>query len=211
VIAFYSVKLEGLNVCGEFCVTTMVKSRITPTLFFLGAIVLAALAYFLEPRIKAVEAVNGISFPKDFQTQLVKYATVERPDGLIRDEFASQAVIDAARNGTPIPVGSMLVIQAFYGSSLGRSGQQNVHVMVKQNSSNNAWAFAAFNPDGSIEANMDLTDCKQCHSSALIGRDSIFSFALLQNFVATGKPGFAYCSFPARIPCTSDADFSRGR
>jgi Cytochrome P460 len=190
----------------------MVKSRITPTLFFLGAIVLTAVAYFLEPRIKAVEVVNGIAFPKDFQSQFVKFATVERPDGLIRDEFASQAVIDAARDGKAIPVGSMVVIQAFYGSSLGRLGQQNVHVMVKQNDSErNAWAFAAFNPDGSVEPNMDLTDCKQCHSSAVIGRDSIFSFALLQNFVTTGKPGFAYCSFPARIPCTSDADFSRGR
>jgi hypothetical protein len=190
----------------------MVKKRITPTLFFLGAIVLAAFAYLLEPHQKALGVVNGIPFPKDFQTQLVKYAVVERPDGLIRDEFASQAVIDAARDGKPIPVGSMLVIQAFHGSSLGRSGQQNVHVMVKQNSSErNAWAFAAFNPDGSLEANMDLTDCKQCHSSAVIGRDSIFSFALLQNFIATGKPGFAFCSFPARIPCTSDTDFSRGR
>jgi hypothetical protein len=188
----------------------MVKLKLTPTIFFLGAIALAVLAFLLEPRQKAV--VNGIAFPTNFQTQLVKYAVVERPDGLIRDEFASQAVIDAARDGKPIPVGSMLVIQAFYGSSLGRLGQQNVHVMVKQNESEqNAWAFAAFNPDGSVEPNMDLTDCTQCHSSALIGRDSIFSFALLQNFVATGKPGFAYCSFPARIPCTSDADFSRGR
>ncbi len=208
-IAFYSVKLGGLNVYGESCVTKMVKSRITPTIFFLGAIVLAVVAFWLEPHQKAV--VNGISFPTDFQTQLIKYAVVERPDGLIRDEFASQDVIDAARDGKPIPVGSMLVIQAFYGSSLGRLGQQNVHVMVKQNSSDNAWAFAAFNPDGSVEPNMDLSVCKQCHSSAVIGRDSIFSFALLQNFITTGKPGFAYCSFPARIPCTSDADFSRGR
>jgi hypothetical protein len=196
----------------EILRNNMVKSRITPTLFFLGAIVLAALAYFLEPRIKAVEVVNGIAFPKNFQSQFVKYATVERPDGFIRDEFASQSVIDAARDGKPIPVGATLVIQAFYGSSLGRAGEQNVHIMVKQNSSErNAWVFAAFNPDGSIEANMDTSDCKQCHSSAVIGRDSIFSFALLQNFVATGKPGFAYCSFPARIPCTSDADFTRGR
>jgi Cytochrome P460 len=188
----------------------MVKPKLTPTLFFLGAIVLAVLAFLLEPRQKAV--VNGIAFPTNFQTQLVKYAVVERPGGLIRDEFASQAVIDATRDGKSIPVGSMLVIQAFYGSSLGRLGQQNVHVMVKQNSSNNnAWTFAAFNPDGSVEPNMDLGVCKQCHSSAVIGRDSIFSFALLQNFIATGKPGFAYCSYPARIPCTSDADFSRGR
>ncbi len=188
----------------------MVKMRIPPTLFFLGAIVLALVAYWLEPQQKVV--VNGIVFPKNFQTQLIKYAVVERPDGLIRDEFASQTVIDAARAGKPIPVGSMLLIQAFYGSRNGRSGEQNVHVMVKQNSSeHNAWAFAAFNPDGSTEVNMDLTDCKQCHSSAVIGRDSIFSFALLQNFVNTGKPGFAFCSFPARIPCTSDADFSRGR
>lgn len=190
----------------------MVKMRITPTLLFLGAIVLAAIAYCLEPRIEALEVVNGIAFPKNFQNQFVKFATVERPDGLIRDEYASQAVIDAARAGKPIPVGSVLVIQAFYGSNMSRSGEQNVHVMVKQNlSERNAWAFAAFNPDGSVEANMDTSDCKQCHSSAVIGRDSIFSFALLQNFVATGKPRFAYCSFPARIPCTSDADFSRSR
>ncbi len=188
----------------------MVNLKPTPTIFFLGAIVLAAVAFWLEPRQKAV--VNGIAFPTNFQTKLVKYAVVERPDGFIRDEFASQNLIDATRDGKPIPVGSMLVIQAFYGSSLGRLGQQNVHVMVKQNDTErNAWAFAAFNPDGSVEPNMDLSDCKQCHSSAVIGRDSIFSFALLQNFVATGKPGFAYCSFPARIPCTSDADFSRGR
>ncbi len=188
----------------------MLKPKLTPTIFFLGAIALALVAYWLEPQQKAV--VNEIAFPKNFQIQLIKYATVERPDGLIRDEFASQNVIDATRDGKPLPVGSMLVIQAFYGSSLGRLGQQNVHVMVKQNSSkNDAWAFAAFNPDGSVEANMDVTDCKQCHSSAVIGRDSIFSFALLQNFLATGKPGFAYCSFPARVPCTSDTDFSRGR
>ena len=185
------------------------KLRVTPTIFFIGAVFLAAIAFFLDKPSKAL-VVNGITFPKDFQTELIKYATVERPDGLIRDEFASQAAIDATRASKPIPVGSVFVIQAFYGSSLGRLGQQNVHVMVKKNSNErSAWAFAAFNPDGSLEPNMDLETCSQCHSSALIGRDSIFSFALLQSFVLTGKPGFAYCSFPARIPCTSDADFSR--
>jgi hypothetical protein len=174
-------------------------------------VILAAIAFLIDKPVKSA-VVNDIAFPENFQTKFVKYATVERPDGLIRDEYASQAAIDATQEGKPIPVGSIVVIQAFYGSSLGRLGQQNVHVMVKKNSSDrNAWAFAAFNPDGSLEPNMDLQACIQCHSSALIGRDSIFSFALLQSFVLTGKPGFAYCSYPARIPCTSDADFSRNR
>jgi hypothetical protein len=186
--------------------------KFTPTLFFIFALLLVPIAFMLDKSSKTDIAVNGISFPKNFQTELVKYATVERPDGLIRDEFASRAAIDAARTGKPIPTGSVFVIEAFYGSSLGRVGQKNLHIMVKKSlSERNAWAFAAFNPDGSLEPNMDLTDCSQCHSSALIGRDSIFSFALLQQYALTGKPGFAYCSFPARIPCTSDADFSRNR
>ncbi len=186
------------------------KIKLTPSLFFIAAITLAAIAYFLEPAKENNTLVNGIAFPKDFQTKLVKYATVERPDGVIRDEFASQSAINATRAGKPIPVGSVFVIEAFYGSSETRLSKKNVHVMVKENSNNrNAWAFAAFNPNGSIEPNIDLETCSQCHSSALIGRDSIFSYALMQNFVLTGKPGFAYCSYPERIPCTSDADFSR--
>ena len=53
-------------------------------MFFIGAVVLAVLAFLLDKPSKAV-VVNGITFPKDFQTELIKYATVERPDGLIRE------------------------------------------------------------------------------------------------------------------------------
>ena len=43
------------------------KFQITPTVFFIAAVLLAAIAFLLDKPSKAL-VVNGITFPKDFQT-----------------------------------------------------------------------------------------------------------------------------------------------
>jgi Cytochrome P460 len=117
-----------------------------------------------------------VRFPDNFADG-VHYATVER--GNIREEiFTSRAVVDAVKNGQPIPSGAVITLVDY------RDGKLFRYVAMEKRSGwgaeyppekrNGEWEFQAFNADTSVNHNENLDRCFSCHK-AQVQRDFVFT------------------------------------
>jgi hypothetical protein len=141
----------------------------------------AALAIAMQARAGG----DNVAFPQNY-AQGVLFTTVDRPDNKqYREFYASQAAIDAAKAGQPLPSGTVLTMVQ-YAAKLdgqgnpekgadGRFIKTNVvgyAVMEKRtgwgteypdNIRNGEWEYQAFRPDKTPNPNANLTNCFTCH------------------------------------------------
>ncbi|MDX1529622.1 MAG: cytochrome P460 family protein, partial [Gammaproteobacteria bacterium] len=55
-----------------------------------------------------------VTFPGDYQTNFVRYTTINFPDrNQVRHYYANNAALEAARAGQPLPNGSFLLVEVF--------------------------------------------------------------------------------------------------
>src|SRR5262244_4409220 len=69
------------------------------------------------------QAPPAVPYPRDYKTKLVKYATVDRSDGLSRDLYASPGAIEALKRDEHLrefPVGVLLALDVHGAKALGR-------------------------------------------------------------------------------------------
>ena len=127
-----------------------------------GALVLAVAAVLASP---ATADRTLVKFPENFAED-VRYAIV--PRGNIRQEiFTSRAAIDAAKNGQPIPSGTVITLVDY------RDGKLFRYVVMEKRAGwgadyppemrNGEWEFQAFNADRSVNENDNVSRCFSCH------------------------------------------------
>lgn len=128
---------------------------------------------------------DKVAFPENY-AQGVLYATIDRPDNKqYRELYTSRAAIDAAKNGQPLPSGTVLTLVQ-YAAKLdaqgnpekdanGRFIKTNVvgyTVMEKrtgwgaeypETQRNGEWEYQAFRADKTPNAQANLTACFNCH------------------------------------------------
>lgn len=128
---------------------------------------------------------NALAFP-EYWSQGVMYGTVDRPDTKqFREFYTSAAAVKAAREGKPIPEGSIITLAA-YAAKLDDKGSPvldangrfikdklvAVNSMQKQAKAaqdipaelrNGDWIYQSFAPDGKVNDKANLTACYQCH------------------------------------------------
>jgi len=128
---------------------------------------------------------NKLQFPQGWD-QGVMYATVDRPDTKqYREFYTSAAAVKAAREGQPIPDGTVITLAA-YAAKLDADGKPlkdangrfmkdklvAVNSMQKQKGwgedipaaiRNGDWIYQSFTPDGQPNEKANLTACYQCH------------------------------------------------
>jgi hypothetical protein len=73
-----------------------------------------------------------VSYPREYQTSLVKYAVVDRVDGLSRDLYASRDAIEALTHdpGLELPVGTRLAIDVYRAKVLGRDPKSGATIFA---------------------------------------------------------------------------------
>jgi plastocyanin len=160
-----------------------------PTVIVAGAAagVMAALAYTSAGAQSTVPSgPNRLKYPEGWE-KWVLYATVDRPDTKQYREFyaSSQAVVDAAKQGKPLPNGTVLTLAAYAAKvddkgvplrdSYGRFIKDKlvaVNIMAKGEGfgaevpadiRNGDWLYQSFTPDGKVNDKANLTACFQCH------------------------------------------------
>lgn len=131
---------------------------------------------------------DRIAFPADYETKMQNYVSLDRTqnaDQVIR-LFAPKEALDAAKSGTELPYGTVLVAEIYKAkkdkdgevikSSLGRRIRDKfaaIAVMQKEKGwgeqypealRNGDWDFAIFNPKGERLADKDLNSCRGCHA-----------------------------------------------
>jgi plastocyanin len=128
---------------------------------------------------------NKLQFPSDWNKQ-VMYATVDRHDTKqYREFYTTQAAIDAAKAGKPIPDGTIITLAAYAAKvdAEGKpvkdaNGRFTKDKLVAVNSMqkkagwgndipaevrNGDWIYQSFTPDGAVNDKANLTACYQCH------------------------------------------------
>lgn len=174
----------------------------------------------------AAQGPPAVSYPKDYKTTLVKYALVDRVDGLSRDLYVSRDALDAVKRDPKLaefPVGALFALDvhsakvvrhdAKTGASLFEKSpdghllrtkdEHTLHLMQKTRAGFGSltWTFGGFDPATSLPLKLELPgDCLLCHQAALVS-DMSFSLTLLRRFVATGQVQYGYCAQPGRQVC----------
>ena len=150
-----------------------------------------------------------VPYPRDYKSGLVKYAVVDRSDGLSRDLYVSPDALDALKRNPALkefPVGALFASAAHQeaaGRMVRSKDERILHLMqrIQAGPGSQSWAFGGFDPVTTEPLPLQLPgDCLLCHQAAL-GSDMAFSMSLLKRFAATGAVQYGYCSQPGRQAC----------
>ena len=141
---------------------------------------------------------DKVAFPEGFDKGVL-YTTVDRADNKqYRELYTSQAAVDAAKKGQPMPDGTVVTLVQ-YKAKLGADGNPEKDangrfiktdilaytVMEKRkgwgteypdNIRNGEWEYQAFTAAKQVNANAKLTACFECHKPLPQGSDFLFSY-----------------------------------
>jgi Cytochrome P460 len=145
---------------------------------------------------------DKVAFPADYPKGVV-YMTLDRPENKqVREYFTSQAAIDAAKKGEPLPQGTVIIVVQ-YAAQLDAQGNptKDAHgrftktanvlgytVMEKragwgaeypETQRNGEWEYQAFRADKAPNPNANLTGCFNCHKPQAT-QDFVFSYDKLK-------------------------------
>ncbi|MEA2871552.1 MAG: hypothetical protein QOH67_1528 [Hyphomicrobiales bacterium] len=140
-----------------------------------------------------------VKFPENFDKG-VMFTTVDRPDNKqFREVYTSQAALDAAKKGEPLPDGTVITLLQ-YRAKLGADGNPEKDangrfiktnellaytVMEKRkgwgteypdNIRNGEWEYQAFQADKQVNTKAKLTACFECHKPLPPGQDFVFLY-----------------------------------
>lgn len=128
---------------------------------------------------------NKLKFPEGWDKGVL-YATVDRPDTKqYREFYTSAEAVKAAREGKPIPHGTVITLAA-YAAKLDAEGKpvkdangrfvkdklvavnsmqkdQGFGADIPESIRNGDWIYQSFTPDGQVNEKANLTACYQCH------------------------------------------------
>ena len=167
-----------------------------------------------------------VPYPRDYKTSLVKYAVVDRSDGMSRDLYASRDAINALQRDPRLqvfPVGVLFALDVYSARLVGRdpktraprfevtsqghlvrsNGERTLHLMrkIQPGFGSQNWAFAGFDPVTAKPLELHLPgDCLLCHQAALMS-DMAYSMNLLKRFAASGTVQYSFCPRPGRQAC----------
>jgi len=167
-----------------------------------------------------------VPYPRDYKTSLVKYAVVDRSDGLSRDLYASRDAVEALKRDPRLqefPVGVLFALDVYSARLVGRDpktraprfevtsqdhlvrskDERTLHLMqkIQPGFGSQNWAFGGFDPVTAEPLKLQLPgDCLLCHQAAVMS-DMAFSMNLLKRFVASGAVQYSFCPQPGRQSC----------
>ncbi len=186
--------------------------------------VLLAVLVLIEPALAQSPPV--VPYPQDYKINLVKYAVVDRSDGMSRDLYVSRDAIEALKHNPRLqefPVGVLLALDVHSARLLGRDRETRapifeatpqghlvrskderiLHLMqkIQPGFGSQNWTFGGFDPLTAEPLKLQLPgDCVLCHQAAVVS-DMAFSMSLLKRFVATRVVQYSFCSHPGRQAC----------
>jgi hypothetical protein len=168
-----------------------------------------------------------VPYPRDYKTNLVKYAVVDRSDGMSRDLYASRGAIEALQRDPRLkefPVGVLFALDVYSARLMARDpktraprfevtpqghlvrskDERTLHLMqkIQPGFGSQNWAFGGFDPVTAEPLKLQLPgDCLRCHQAAVVS-DMAFSMNLLKRFVESGAVQYSFCPQPGRQSCS---------
>jgi hypothetical protein len=204
------------------------NNRLTLIVAFVALVVLPLLAALVSsndsPRIApTVSSVVGVAYPQNYRQSFARYATVQRPDGTIRDLYINQTGVMGIRTFYNLPVGTVIVVEGYNalknadGSYVTDANGHYVkgdimpfiHVREKRDNwrasdftssaRNNDWNYGSFDTQLGAIYKESLNACFLCHNTA--DNDFTYSAQPLLDFVRSGQPDYFMCRTTGRSAC----------
>jgi hypothetical protein len=167
--------------------------------------------------------VIGVAYPRNYRQDFTRYATIQRPDGTIRDVYMNAAGISAVKGYRILPIGTVIAIEG-YNALKNADGQYVtdasghyvkgeplpfVHVREKRldwtgadftSSARNAgWNFGSFDIQTGAIYNESLNACFLCHNTA--PQDFTYSVDQMRDFARSGEVVYFMCPTTGRTAC----------
>jgi hypothetical protein len=155
-----------------------------------GAVALISAATTARP-----QAVDTEPAYADYGRALAHYATVARPNGVVRRLLVDRSALPALRDGV-LTDRTMIVMEVFEG------GPRPARIEMKR-WREAEWLYGVHGPDVRDWTTGPDRECATCHAKAG-DRFEIFTFASLVNFARTGTIDRFACSAAGRDPCTEE-------
>lgn len=168
----------------------------------------------------------GVAFPANYRADFLHYATVQRPDGTIRELYIDPAALQGG-SVSRLPEQTVIVIEG-YDALRDESGDLKldvnghytrgaefpaVHVRMKRNDWSSTdfvsnlragdWNFASFDVLTGQPYDESINACFNCHAAS--GTEFMFSDDLLARYIATGETQYLICDQTGRTECSPNS------
>jgi len=196
------------------------------TLLLISACTTAASPQVVKPTVDPDRRfpVSAVPYPENYETEYVRYITVDRPDGKIRDIFVHPDILPRLRTGLSLPNGTVLVLET-YDAVVDEDGnyiyddngrlvkgeiEPAIHVIEKRSNWEEMdfveglrvgnWNFGSFDVETHAPFDESLQACSNCHQ-VVLRSDGLFTLTQLYRFAQTGMEQYFLCDLPARSAC----------
>ncbi len=204
------------------------NNRLTLAIALIALVSLPVLAAWvasadLAPPAPTPRATVGVTYPRNYRQEFTQYATIQRPDGTIRDVYMNEVGISAIRSYHVLPFGTVIAIEGFDALKNAQgeyvtdaSGHYVkgellpfVHVREKRvdwsgadftsSARNGGWNFGSFDVQTGAIHNESLNACFLCHNTA--PQDFTYSVDQMRGFAQTGDVVYFMCPTTGRTAC----------
>jgi hypothetical protein len=208
--------------------TFLLNNRLTLIVAFAALIVLPFLAVFVsstdsKPPTPTPRSTLGVAYPQNYRQDFTHYATIQRPDGTIRDLYMNDTGISAARLFHVLPFGTVIVVEGYNalknadgnyvtdadGHYVKGEAMPFIHVREKQldwsaadftsTARNAGWNYGSFDTQTGAVYNESLNACFLCHNTA--PADFTYSGDQMDDFARTGQAVYFMCRTTGRTAC----------
>ncbi|MBA3868281.1 MAG: cytochrome P460 family protein [Anaerolineae bacterium] len=204
------------------------NNRLTLSIAFAALVIVPLLAALVSsndstPASPTAVAVAGVAYPRNYRQDFTRYATVQRPDGTIRDLYINPTGLAGIGYYYSLPVGTVIVVEG-YNALKNASGDYvtdanghytkadplpSIHVREKRgywaaadytsSARNDGWNFGSFDTASGAIYNESLNACFLCHNTAQV--DFTYSTDQMRDYASTGVPDYFMCRTTGRTAC----------
>lgn len=168
-------------------------------------------------------SVIGVAYPRNYQQDYTRYASVQRPDGTIRELYVNPVGLEAIQSNRVFPSGTVIVIEGYdalkdsdgkyltdaNGHYLKGDAMPFIHVREKRvywkaddfttSARNGAWNFGSFDAKTGAVYKESLNACFLCHNTA--PQDFTYSYEQIRDFAQAGQAVYFFCRTTGRTAC----------
>lgn len=166
---------------------------------------------------------SGVRLPLNYRSTYLHYATIERPDGTIRDIYINPEAL-ASSGDYLLPNHTTIVIEGYY-AQRDENGEirldstnhylrgepfEAVHVREKSSNWSRAdfvsevrsgqWNFGSFEAQTGQPFKESITACFNCHNASS-QPDFLFTFPQLYSYAVSNELQFYFCNLTGRSAC----------